>query len=116
MEARLGHFNNKDIKNFVIEYTSNLNNKDFYQCKISKLKRKPFYRSPNKTEKPQEVIHTDVVGKLETFYGFNYYITFIDDYSPKCWVYLIKNKSDAFNPFVYFHKFITNTTSYKSLI
>jgi len=112
--ARLGHYNNKDIKNFVIEHAYNNNNKDCHQCKISKLKRKPFYNSPNNVEKPLELIHTDVVGKLETSYnGYNYYVTFLDDFSRKCWVYLIKNKSDVYNPFVNFHKLITNSTPYK---
>ena len=44
---------------------------------------------------------------------FNYYVTFFDDFSRKIWVYLIKNKSDVPNIFIKFHKFISNTTSYK---
>jgi len=113
--ARLGHFNNnKDIKLFVLEHTSNHNKKDCHQCKISKLKKKPFYSSFKKAEKPMELVHTDVVGKLENSYlGFNYYVTFLDDYSHKVWVFLLKNKSDVYNTFIFFNKHILNTTPYK---
>ena len=41
------------------------------------------------------------------------YVTFLDDFSRKIWVYLIKNKSDVLNIFIKFHKFVSNTTSYK---
>jgi len=112
--ARLGHFYNNDIKDFVIEHTKHHNDKNCRQCKITKLKRKPFYSSPNNASKPMELVHSDVVGKLETSYNdFNYYVTFLDDFSRKFWVYLIKNKSDIPNIFIKFHKFIYNTTSYK---
>jgi len=37
------------------------------QCKITKLKRKPFYSSPNNASKPMELVHS--VGKLETSYN-----------------------------------------------
>ena len=33
---------------------------------------------------------------------------FIDDYTRMCWVYLLKNKSDAFQTFNNFHKWIEN--------
>ena len=35
-------------------------------------------------------------------------MTFIDDYTRMCWVYLLKNKSDAFLTFKNFHKWIEN--------
>ena len=35
-------------------------------------------------------------------------MTFIDDYTRMCWVYLLKNKSDAFQTFKNFHKWIEN--------
>jgi len=80
--ARLGHFYNNDIKDFVIEHTKHHNDKNCRQCKITNLKRKPFYSSPNNALKPMELVHSDVVGKLETSYNdFNYYVTFLDDFS-----------------------------------
>ena len=37
-----------------------------------------------------------------------YMMTFIDDYTKMCWVYLLKNKSDAFRKFKNFHAWIEN--------
>ena len=40
--------------------------------------------------------------------GNKYIMTFIDDYTRMCWVYFLKNKSDAFLTFKNFHKWIEN--------
>ena len=40
--------------------------------------------------------------------GNKYMMTFIDDYTRMCWVYLLKNKSDAFQTFNNFHAWIEN--------
>jgi len=88
--AWLGHFNNnKDIENFVLNHTCIHNKKDSTQCKISKMRKKPFYAIENSTTQPLQLVHSDVVGKLKTSYNdFNYYITFMDDYSRKYyWIY-----------------------------
>jgi len=47
-----------------------------------------------------ELVHTDVVGILETSYlGYNYNVTFLDDYSHKVWVFPLKNKSGVYKIF-----------------
>ena len=35
-------------------------------------------------------------------------MTFVDDYSRMCWVYLLKTKYEAFQTFKNFHKWIEN--------
>ena len=40
--------------------------------------------------------------------GNKYIMTFIDDYTRMCWVYLLKNKSNAFQTFKNFHTWIEN--------
>ena len=77
--SRLGHFNNyNNIKDFVLKHTSFHNKKECPECKISKLKKKPFSSSESFTTQPLELVHTDVVGKLDTsFQGYNYYLTFL---------------------------------------
>jgi len=40
--------------------------------------------------------------------GDKYLMTFIDDYIRMCWVYLLKNKSDAFQTFKNFRTWIKN--------
>jgi len=98
--SRLVHYDNKNVQNFVIEHLKLHNSKNCYQCKISKLKKKLFYNTINKADKPLELIHTDVVRKLENSYNdFNYYVTFLNDFSRKHWVYLIKNKSNVYDIF-----------------
>ena len=40
--------------------------------------------------------------------GFEYYITFIDDYSRKTWIYFLKAKSEVFEKFKEFKALIEN--------
>jgi hypothetical protein len=45
---------------------------------------------------PLELIHSDVWGLAHTSSeGYKYYVSFIDDYSRFCWIYLLKHKSDV---------------------
>ena len=40
--------------------------------------------------------------------GFEYYITFIDDYSRNTWIYFLKEKSEVFDKFKEFKALIEN--------
>jgi len=44
--------------------------------------------------------------------GNKYMMKFIDDYTRMCWFYLLKKKSDAFQAFKNFHKWIQNNAQY----
>ena len=48
-----------------------------------------------------ELVHTDLCGPMQTSYLTDnvYFMTFIDDYSRKTWVYLLKQKYQAFDVF-----------------
>jgi len=61
-----------------------------------------------------ELIHSDVVGKLETSYNdFNHYVTFLDDFFLERFGFILSNiNQNVPNIFIKFHKFISNTTSY----
>ena len=62
-----------------------------------------------------ELIHTDLCdfeGKL-THGGNWYFITFIDNFSKYAYVYLLKNKSDAFEKFKEFLREVENQFSRK---
>ena len=50
---------------------------------------------------PLQLAHTDICGSLETPSpgGDKYFITFIDDFSKRLWVFFIKEKSVAFSIF-----------------
>ena len=54
-----------------------------------------------KAKVPLEIVHRDLCGPMQTpsLNGNVYFMTFIDDYSRKTWVYLLKHKSQSFDMF-----------------
>lgn len=54
------------------------------------------------------LVHSDVCGPMSvnSMGGARYYVTFIDDYSRKVFVYIIKNKSQVFDCFVKFKNLV----------
>ena len=48
-----------------------------------------------------DLIYTDVWGPslVASIRGATYYVTFIDDFSRKVWVYFLKKKSEVFQKF-----------------
>ena len=84
-------------------------------CQMSKATRLPFVPSKSRTSKLFEVVHSDIWGpsRVESFDGYKYFVTFIDDYSRVTWLYLLKSKSEFFTAFQDFHKLITNQFSSK---
>ncbi|KAL4369158.1 hypothetical protein GQ457_05G011330 [Hibiscus cannabinus] len=54
-----------------------------------------------RARRPLEIVHTDIAGPFDipSLGGNMYYLTFIDDYSRKCWVYALKEKSEALAKF-----------------
>ena len=70
-------------------------------CAKGKNVRKPFPSSDSKTKGILEMIHSDVCGPMPTtsLNGYVYYITFVDDYSRKTWIYFLKGKDEVFSKF-----------------
>ena len=68
-------------------------------CQFGKQARQPFVQDRNVSTRPLEVVHSDIWGltKTRSLAGSNYYVTFIDDYSRKVWMYFMKAKSEVFN-------------------
>ena len=66
---------------------------------------------------PLQLVHTDICGPLDPMsYGGNrYFITFIDDFSRKTWVYFLKEKSAALRIFKEF-KALTEAESNHKLV
>ena len=63
-------------------------------CAKGKNIKNPFLKSETKTKGTLELIHSNVCGPMYSTYlsGFEYYITFIDDFSRKTWIYFLKFK------------------------
>jgi hypothetical protein len=59
-------------------------------CAQGKNIKNPFPKRDNKAEGVLELIHSDVCGPMpsSSISGYVYYVSFIDDYSRKTWIYL----------------------------
>ena len=74
-------------------------------CILGKQHRIPFNsRNSRRARYPLELVYTDLVYPMQvtSIGGYTYFMTFIDDFSHRTWVYFLKNKSEAFNKFVEF--------------
>jgi hypothetical protein len=81
-------------------------------CILGKHCKQPFYGSTSRASRKLGLIHSDLCGPMpvQSANGNKYLLTFIDDYTRMCWVYLLKEKSQVFATFKNFHLWITNET------
>jgi hypothetical protein len=71
-------------------------------CILGKQHRKIFPKEMSyRAWAPLEIVHTDLCGPMKTpsLGGSIYFLTFIDDYSRKPWVYFLKHISETFDKF-----------------
>ena len=83
------------------------------ECVVGKQHRSQFPKS--KSWRAKEVlglVHSDICGPITPISngGKKYFITFIDDCSRKTWVYILQEKSEAFNVFKIFKARVENET------
>lgn len=59
-----------------------------------------------------ELIHVDVCGQFKnaSLGGSKYFLTFINDFSRKTWIYFMDKKSSTYEKFIVFKKLIENET------
>jgi len=75
------------------------------ECIIAKQHRDSFPKTSNwRANQVLKLIHSDLCGLMNPASNSNkkYFITFIDDYSRKTWVYLLTEKSEATEKFKLF--------------
>jgi hypothetical protein len=84
-------------------------------CAQGKNIKNPFPKRDNKAEGALELIHSDVCGPMQTssISGYVYYVSFIDDYSCKTWIYFLKSKDEVFSKFKEFKALIENLSKRK---
>jgi hypothetical protein len=84
-------------------------------CALGKNIKKPFPINNNRSKEILDLIHSDVYGLMpvKSLGGYSYYVIFIDDYSRKTWLYLLKTKDEVFNKFQDFKEEIENLTNKK---
>jgi hypothetical protein len=70
-------------------------------CLLGKMTKAPLIGFPERVSDLLELVHTDVCGPMSmtTRGGFQYFITFTDDFSRYGYVYLMKHKSETFEKF-----------------
>ncbi|TXG53283.1 hypothetical protein EZV62_022452 [Acer yangbiense] len=83
--------------------------------KYGKQHRLSFTAAHHNTKKVLEYFHSDFwgPGKVPTHGGSNYFLSLIDDYSRKVWIYLLKSKDQAFDSFKAWKKLVENQSSKK---
>ncbi|GAA0154574.1 hypothetical protein LIER_12516 [Lithospermum erythrorhizon] len=114
---RLGHLNHRSLynlqnKNMVIGMPE-IKNEGFTcsSCLSGKQTRITMPKEATwRASKPLELIHSNICGPITptSNSGKGYFLSFIDDYSRKCWLYLLSNKSDALEQFKYFKSMVEN--------
>ncbi|MCO5613004.1 hypothetical protein L7F22_067277 [Adiantum nelumboides] len=84
-------------------------------CMMGKQHRQPFPQEASRAKAPLELVHTDLCGKMNTtaLGGSSYFMTLIDDYSRRTWVYFLKGKDEAFAKFKEWHVLVEKESGNK---
>ena len=116
---RLGHMSQKGLellsKRGLLCGQSISKVKFCEHCVLGKQKRITFGTSIHRTQGTLDYIHSDVWGpsRVPSKGGANYFVTFIDDFSWKVWVYMLKQKSEVFKVFKQWPALVENQTGKK---
>lgn len=81
-------------------------------CIKAKHSKRPFKSSGRHSDKPLQLVHMDVCGPLpeKSLGGHLYFVTFIDDYSKKIFLYTLQGKYEVFEKFREFKAQTENQT------
>jgi len=85
-------------------------------CLIGKQPRKAFKtKAPQRAKQPLGIVHSDVCGSFDTpsLGGNRYFLTFVDEFTKKIWIYLLKEKCAVFSLFVKFVKSVERQSELK---
>lgn len=84
-------------------------------CAKGKQTRLSFKSSVSETSKILEIIHSDLMGPMETrsISHARYILTFVDDFSKKVFCFFLKAKSDVLETFIEFKAFVETQTEGK---
>ena len=77
-------------------------------CELAKHECFVFQAHPYKKSTPFTLIDSDIWGpsRVPNLSNTRWFISFIDDYSKLCWIYLIKENSKTFSIFKQFHSMV----------
>ena len=118
---RFGHIGEKGLRTLknknLVEGLNDCNLEfDFCEhCVYGKQNRVQFYSSSHKSSDVLDLIHSDVFGpvKVPSISKSVFFVSFIDDYSRRTWIYFLKSKAQVFSRFKEFKALVENQTSKK---
>jgi len=102
---RLGHISARGLQIMCDQHLlgkDKISKVDFCEhCILGKQHRVEFSTGKHQSKHPLDYIHSDLWGpaKVSTHGGNFYFLSIIDDFSRKVWIYLLKHKSQAFAKF-----------------
>jgi hypothetical protein len=87
-------------------------------CRGCTLGRHVNVAFPSSKHRPKgilDLVHSDVYGPMSValITGSMYYVSFIDDFSSKTWIYFLKTKDEVFSRFQEFKALVENQTKKK---
>ena len=84
-------------------------------CVFGKQNKVQFKTTTHKIEEVLDYVHTNVWGpvRVASLGGSMYFVSFIDDYSQKVWVYFMRHKSEMFATFKLWKTKVENQTRRK---
>ena len=83
-------------------------------CTMGKLAKQPFRLNEKRASKQLDLVHSDVCQMdIASIGQAKYFVSFLDDYSRKVFVYFIKQKSEVPGVFERFIKFAEKQCKYK---
>ena len=79
---------------------------------MGKQTAKPFNHTSDRCKNLLDIVHSDVCGpfNVSTMGGARYFVTFIDNHSRWCVVYLLKRKDEVFEKFTQYKNMVENIT------
>ncbi|KAH9687889.1 Integrase catalytic domain-containing protein [Citrus sinensis] len=116
---RLGHIGERGLKELEkqgVFGNEKFGNLDFCEdCVLGKATRSSFKRSVHKSKDKLEYVHSDLWGPAQqiSLGGNSYFLSFIDDYSRKVWVYTLKSKYQVFDKLKEWKILVENQTGKK---
>ena len=81
-------------------------------CALGKYTKTAFPNSDSRAGGILDLIHSDVCGPMSStsLTGSLYYVVFIDDFSQKSWIFIMKTKGQVFSRFQEFKALVENQT------
>lgn len=118
--SRLGHMSVTNMNVLSIEkyiQVKEMDKLDFCEsCVLRKSHKQSFPTAKHTTKAILDYVHSDLWGSPttpESLGGCKYFISFIDDFSKKVWVYFLKTKDEAFERFKEWKEAVENQTGKK---